>query len=589
MIYPTRIIPYLVTLTFFPLLLTSCMEESHKPNVIIIVTDDQGWGDIESHGNEYVNTPSLNQLKKESVSFERYYVSPLCAPTRASLLTGKYHARTGTIGVTKGLERMNTEEVTLAEAFKENGYRTGIFGKWHNGEHYPENPLGQGFDRFVGFCAGHWNNYFNTEIQDQSSMVQFKGYLPDFLTQKAIEFINLEQKKPFFCYIPFNTPHTPHQVPDELFDKYKSKGLSDELAAIYGMVENMDGNVGKILDLLKENALEENTILIFMSDNGPNGVRFNGGMKGKKGQVHEGGVRSPLFIKWDGSLQAGKVVKQLAAHIDIFPTLIDLCDLKMSSTPSFDGSSLREFLKSDPPVSEREIYSLVTYDLNSDNTVPDQPGALRTNNFRWVKEKNAYQLYDMLNDPLQKVNLVDSLPEIHRVLQKKYDAWFLKATDSTDVASRTVIPVGFDNVSEINLQAPQATFDGSVRFFEGHGWANDWLTSWKKGNQICWKVDATKEKEYTISLKYTCETSEVGSQIMLKVDDQEIPFTITESFNPANIPSPDRVPRKEAYEKPWKVLELGKITLRPGPSTITLTALDTNAEQVGHIKGLILR
>lgn len=584
----SQITTYFSTFCFILVLLTSCSEKSHKPNVILIVTDDQGWGDLESHGNEYVNTPSLDLLKEESVSFDRYYVSPLCAPTRASLLTGKYHTRTGTIGVTKGLERMNSEEFTLAEAFKENGYETGVFGKWHNGEHYPENPMGQGFDRFVGFCAGHWNNYFNTEIQDQSNMVQFEGYLPDFLTDKAMEFIKAKKDQPFFCYIPFNTPHTPHQVPEALFNKYKEKGLNNELAAIYGMVENMDGNVGRILSMIDEEELTENTIVLFMSDNGPNGIRFNGGMKGKKGQVHEGGVRSPLFVKWNGKLEAGKVVNQLAAHIDIFPTLIDLCDLNIAFRPSFDGKSFSQYLLGKPELTEREIFSLVTYNLNKDNTVPDQPGALRTNNFRWVKENNSFQLYDMLNDPLQKINLIDSLPEIHRVLQKKYNDWFRKATDSTDVASRTVIPVGYEGVTEINLQAPQASFSGNVRFFEGHGWANDWLTSWQEGDQITWKVDASKKSTYSVSLKYTCDSSQVGSQIMLSIGGQKIPFEINEPFNPTNIPSPDRVPRKEAYEKPWKILKLGEITLGAGVSEITMTAVHTSDTEVGHIKGLIL-
>ncbi|SOE22106.1 arylsulfatase A [Spirosomataceae bacterium TFI 002] len=567
----------------FSTLLFGCNKNQSKPNVLIILTDDQGWGDLSLHKNPYVETPNIDKLANSSISFDRFYVSPLCAPTRASLLTGKYHPRTGTIGVTGGLERMNTEEQTLAEIFKENGYSTGCFGKWHNGEHFPENPIGQGFDEFVGFTAGHWNNYFDTEIQNYDKMVQYEGYLPDYLSDNAIGFIQKNKSNPFLCYLPLNTPHTPHQVSDKYFEKYKKKGLDDELSAIYGMVENIDDNVGKVLQALEDEGLYDNTIVIFMSDNGPNGIRFNGNMKGKKGSVDEGGVRSPLFVRWPNKWKEPKFITQLSAHIDILPTLISLCGLKLNEKPNFDGVDLSPNLDSIVTDFDREIYSLVTYD----DSLPDFPGAIRTQNFRWVKQKNEFLLFDMLNDPDQKTNLINALPEVHRQFNLKYNNWFNEVTKDIKVANRKSIPIGYKEVSKLEAQAPQASFSNNIRFFEGHGWANDWLCNISSNDSIWWNLDSESKLKYKVYLKYTCEENEVGGTLTLSLNQQEIKNQIKEAFNPKFIPSPDRVPRKEAYEKTWKELFLGTIEIPAGQSRIYLTTNHEEGKTIGHIKGLV--
>jgi arylsulfatase A len=192
-----------------------------KPNVILILTDDQGWGDLSLHGNPWLETPQLDRLARGGVRFQNCYASPLCAPTRASLLTGRYHLSTGVLSVSNGLEVMDAEETTLAELFKANHYATGIFGKWHNGSHFPSRPIDQGFDEFVGFCAGHWSNYFNTTLAYNETFKKTSGYITDVLTEAALAFIERNKTKPFFCYIPYNAPHSPHQVPDKYFRKYK--------------------------------------------------------------------------------------------------------------------------------------------------------------------------------------------------------------------------------------------------------------------------------------------------------------------------------------------------------------------------------
>ncbi|MDH5604185.1 MAG: sulfatase-like hydrolase/transferase, partial [Cyclobacteriaceae bacterium] len=230
-VYP-KIMNNLSTLLLFCLLtaLFSCrdspVEQPPRPNVIIILTDDQGWGDLSINGNTNIRTPNIDRLAEGGTRMDRFYVAPVCAPTRAGFLTGRYHFRTGVFGVTQGDEYMNTDEVTLADIFKKGGYATGCFGKWHNGSQYPYHPNGRGFDEFYGFTSGHWANYFNTTLDHNGKDEKTEGYINDVLTDKALEFIDDNKEKPFLCYIPYNTPHSPFQVPDQYYDTLKNRGIS---------------------------------------------------------------------------------------------------------------------------------------------------------------------------------------------------------------------------------------------------------------------------------------------------------------------------------------------------------------------------
>ena len=263
----------------------------------MIISDDQGYGDLSLHGNPHVHTPHLDWLATNGIQFERFFVSPLCAPTRASLLTGRYSLRTEARGVSRGEETMRSEEVTIAELLRDAGYRTGCFGKWHNGENFPYTPNGQGYDDAFGFNLGHWNNYFDTTLERNAKPEKTHGYITDVLTDEALKFIEASRARPFFCSVAYNVPHSPFQCPDKYFDPHKRAGLNDFLASVYGMVENMDDNIGRLLAKLDDLKLRENTIVIFMSDNGPNGARYNARMRGVKGTYHEGGSRVPCFIR----------------------------------------------------------------------------------------------------------------------------------------------------------------------------------------------------------------------------------------------------------------------------------------------------
>ncbi|GAB3011795.1 sulfatase-like hydrolase/transferase [Spirosoma pulveris] len=554
-----------------------------RPNVLFILTDDQGWGDLSLHGNRFVETPNLDRLARSGAQFEHFFVSPLCAPTRASLLTGRYHLRTGTVSVSQGWERMRGAELTLAEVFRQNGYATGCFGKWHNGEHAPEDPNSQGFDEFLGFCAGHWNNYFDTDLQCNDRMVSTKGYITDVLTDAALNFMRQHKTTPFFCYVPFNAPHSPHQVADRYFDKYKAKGLDDEQASIYGMVENIDDNVARLLAGLDQLNLAQNTIVVFATDNGPNGHRFNGEMKGIKGSVDEGGVRVPLFVRWPGKIRPQTRIRPNTAHIDLLPTLVGLCGLRFRPANPIDGRSLAALLlgRTDT-LPDRLLFTHVAG--MSAGRLAAQPGAVRTAQYRLVLEKEQVHLYDMLSDPSQSRNLATGQPKQVQTLQAAYEHWFRDVSQTINL-SRPVPVAG----RRVLLQAPEAHFSGKVHYKQGNGWANDWLINWQsQADSIWWNVAVERPGVYQLSLQYTAPAAARGTLLTITAGNQTLQQTIQTSFDPPLIPSPDRIPRKEVYEKPWAWLGLGKLKLSAGRHRILMQAGPVPNGQVAEVKALLL-
>jgi arylsulfatase A-like enzyme len=556
-----------------------CQEktETKKLNVILILTDDQGYGDVGIHGNDSINTPVLDQLANESARFDRFYVSPLCAPTRASILTGRYHLRTGTVSVSNGLETMAAVEYTLAELFKDNEYQTGIYGKWHNGQHYPNHPLAQGFDEFSGFLAGHWSNYFNTHIEKNGKEINTEGYLPDVLTDEAIAFIEKNKGKPFFTYLAYNTPHSPHQVPAEYFDPYKEMGLSNELAAIHGMVSNIDANIGRVLEKVKALGLEEETLIIFLTDNGPNGQRFNGNMKGIKGSVHEGGVRVPSFWKLPGKIQTG--LKEIpGAHIDILPTLVDLLGLSFKEKYPLDGISLAPTLRGEPQEVSRAIFSHVA---SLAKVLNARPGAIRKDSLLITLLPNGIELYDLKNDPGQQVDLSSKLPEQVLALSQEYEAWWKDVTKGIEMNR----PVPISNQSpQIVLSGYEANFSGEIRFFEGHGWAQDWLTNWvNPKDSISWNLNVLDPGSYEVFLEYTALENQVGTELVLRFRESKISVKIAQAFEGKIIPSPDRVPRKEAPEKTWKTIPIGTLEMEEGSGNLSLTTKNSAPQGVGDI------
>lgn len=575
----------LLFILFLSTLIISCQQkkQERRPNVILILTDDQGYGDLGIHQNSVINTPFLDRFAAESAQFDRFFVSPLCAPTRASLLTGRYHLSTGTVSVSNGLETMDAEEYTLGELFQDNGYRTGLFGKWHNGQHYPHHPLAQGFDEFTGFLAGHWSNYFDTQLEKDGKSQTFPGYLPDVLTDETLAFIDHNRDRSFFAYLAFNTPHSPHQVPDEYFNPYKKAGLDDELAAVYAMVSNIDYNVGRVLEKLKSLDLEENTLVIFLTDNGPNGNRFNSGMKGIKGSVHEGGVRVPSFWRWPGKISS-RVIATPAAHIDVLPTVADLLTLEAKGDRSLDGISLAASLKGETQQVSRPIFSHVAFPQSE---LSPFPGAIRKDSMLLALLPSGPELYNMKNDPNQTIDLVLQSPELVELLSKEYHTWW-KQVAPQNLDDRP-IPVTNDS-PEILLAGYEAKFTGEIRFFEGHGWAQDWLTNWKaEKDNIYWNLNVLDAGEFEVFLEYASQVDQVGAKMGLTDGYTHLEWTLTEAFLPKSIPSPDRIMRKEAPEQTWKLLAIGKIQLQFGHQKLSLSATDVPETGLGDIFSLRLR
>lgn len=562
---------------------------AQPPNVLLVMTDDQGWGDVRSHSNDLLDTPVHDRLAAQGARFDRFYVSPVCAPTRASLLSGRYHLRCGVHGVTRAQETMRAEEVTIAEVLKQSGYATGCFGKWHNGAHFPNHPNGQGFDHFVGFCGGHWTLYFDTRLEHNGRPIKTEGYIADVLTDAALRFIRKNREQPFFCYVPYNTPHTPFQVPDRYFDKHKARGLDDSLACIYGMVENIDHNLGRLLALLDELKLAENTIVVFTTDNGPNTARYNGDMRGRKGSVHEGGVRVPCFIRWPGHVRPGQTVTQIASHIDLLPTIVDLCGLPAPKTLPLDGVSLVPLLEgrtADWP--DRLIYS---HWMGGGQVLPNR-GSVRSQRHRAVFERKGWQLYDMLDDPGQKTDLAKSQPDVLAPLRTAYEAWF---TDVTQAGFDPIpVPIGHAERPLVVLPGHEASLHpemGKGISYGGRaGWANDWVANWTATDAYpWWEVDVVRAGRYEVTLMYVCGAPDVGSKIRVEIAGQTLDGAVTKAHDPPPIPTPDRVPLKEAQEKIWAPLPLGAVELPQGRTKLTVKALSLAGEKVMDLKAVRLR
>ena len=550
---------------------------ARRPNVAVILTDDQGYGDIHSHGNDRIDTPNLDALAASGARFQRFYVSPLCAPTRASFLTGRYYPRTGVHGVSGGAETMRSEEVTIAEVLKAAGYATACFGKWHNGAHYPHHPLGQGFDEYLGVCCGHWNNYFDIVMDHNGKPEQTRGYVTEVLTDAALDFIERNRQKPFFVYLPYNTPHSPMQVPDKYFDKYVARGLDPRTACIYGMCECIDHNVGRLLARLDALGLGDETIVVFFTDNGPNGPRYNAGMRGAKGSVHEGGVRVPCFIRWRGHIEPGTVVEQIAADIDLLPTIAEMTGASIPEGLALDGVSLVPLLTGQA----REWPDRMIFTFHRGN------GAVRTQRYRLTIERGRVALFDMEADPGEKRNIARGKPEVVRRLKAAYEA--MRRDVMKGQSGTYAIPVGYPQMPLVEIPTPEGKWSGGLRF-GGRFANNNWLTGWKSTEaEVHWDLEVVHKGPYEVSLLYICPKDDLGSRIRVEADGQGIEAVLDEAQEPNFVPSPDRVPRKEVYERRWGQFRVGTLRLKKGRQTLSVRAVEIPGKAAMDLKAIRLR
>lgn len=561
-----------------------------KPNVIIILTDDMGYGDLSFTGNNNIHTPNIDSLALRGASFSNFYVSPVCSPTRAELLTGRYHPRSGVHGTSAGGERLDLDATTIAEMFKKAGYKTGLFGKWHNGMQYPYHPNARGFDEFYGFASGHWGDYFSPKLLERNGkLVQGKGYIVDDFTKKALTFIDQHRQRPFFVMLTYNTPHSPMQVPDrwwEQFDENKIEMRNRDpkredptfTRAALAMVKNIDWNVGRVAEKLKTLDLTENTILVFLSDNGPNSWRWNDNMKGRKGSVDEGGVRSPLFIQWPGQVGAGVEIEEVSSVIDLFPTLADLSRIDIQTQQPLDDISLKTLLIEEPQSHpERFIYS-------------HWNGRVSVRSQKWRYDYNG-QLYDMITDPGQRIDVAADHPELVQQFEDSLAEWEKNVLSELNTGSNDdrPFPVGHPEFRYTQLPARDGVPHGGIE--RSNRYPNDsFFRNWTSlKDSITWDIEVLESGQYNIDIYYTARKEDLGSVIELSFGSHDVKHRLNEAHNPPlRGMENDRIERIESYVKDFKPLRLGRIHLETGRGYLTLKALEIPGDQVMDVRLLML-
>lgn len=472
------------------LLLSACAtpeftEITNKPNIILVMTDDQGYGDLGIHGNPFIRTPVLDSLARRSTRIDPFYVSPVCAPTRSSLMTGRYHLRTGVYDTYNGGAMMAPGEVTVAEVLSDNGYHTAMVGKWHLGDSYPMRPMDQGFqyylahkgggigqpgDDYDNFIRGD-SSYFDPYLWENGIQVRRKGYCSDVYTDQAIQFIKEHNKEqaadPFFLYLSFNAPHTPLQLPEKYYQEYhdmdyspsdfntsgenvsrmSSKDLEDA-KRVYGMVSNIDDNLGRLLKTLEEEELEENTLVVFLTDNGPQQRRYTAGLNQRKGNVMEGGIRVPCMFYWKNNLEENRIISSPSAHIDMMPTLLEFAGIPYEG--DLDGISLFPVLTGmEEGMEERSLFFVWArgYPQKYSNI------AHRSGNYKLVGQArhgdsdDHLQLFNLENDPYELEDLSKEYPEVKARLREELDRWYEEIIVSPNLRTppRMVLGSEFEN------------------------------------------------------------------------------------------------------------------------------------------------
>ena len=581
---------------YFSLLILLCLWSCHiqkgnSPNVILILTDDQGWGDLSGNGNLDLRTPNIDQLGRTGVRFDRFFVSPVCSPTRAEILTGRHHVRGGVYSTSRGGERLDIDEETIAEVFKSAGYQTAAYGKWHNGMQAPFHPNSRGFEDYYGFCSGHWGNYYNPLLEHNGNLLRGNGFIIDDLTQHGIDFIKENTHQPFFLYLPYNTPHSPMQVPDRFWEKFKDKKLSqtgsggppknqnqiDHTRAALAMCENIDWNVGRIMEQLKNSDLLENTIVIYLSDNGPNGNRWNGSMKGRKGSTDEGGVRSPMVINWPGKIPQGKIVKEIASGIDLLPTLKDLTGITFQPKNPLDGISLKPLIMQENPIWEdRYIYNYWRGKLS-----------LRNQNYRLDHQG---QLFDMVNDPSQTKDIGKTKPQILADLSKAKEKWSQEVLVELPANDTRPFYLGHPSLQTTQVPARDATPSGDIK--RSNRFPNcTYFTNWiNLEDTISWEAEVAQDGEFEITIYYSCAEDAIGSLFEVSFGDASIQGEIREAHNPGEYgASEDRVVRQESYVKDFKSLKVGKLKLKKGKGTLQIKGIKKNGRTLMDFRLMLLK
>ena len=503
---------------------------SGKPNVILVMTDDQGYADLGCTGNPWIQTPNIDRFHGESVRFSDFHVSPLCTPTRGALMTGHRPVRNGAWATCWGRSILRKDEVTVADVFSANGYQTGMFGKWHLGDNYPYRPQDRGFGTVVAHKGGgvgqtpdHWgNNYFDDTYFHNGDPVAHTGYCTDVWFDEALRFIESNAGGPFFAYISTNAPHSPYLVDD----RYKHPYLDNPdivQPAFYGMISNIDENFGRLRKRLSELGLEDNTILVFMTDNGSSGGctldgsefatrGYNAGMRGKKGSYYDGGHRVPFFIRWPkADITGGTDIDEIGLHVDVLPTLIDLCGLDGPQGVAFDGTSLSPLLLEGQAKLPDDRVHFLQYRQYTE--IPEMwTNAVITRQWRLVRGE---ELFDIKQDPGQRTDVASQFPDIVSRLRQAHEAWW--AEISPRLTEYCPISIGHDAENPTRLCSMDVL--GDVAWNQGHI-----LAAQKSTGK--WAVDVDRPGDYRFSLRRWPEELDlpIDAELSDEQADQIAPF-----------------------------------------------------------------
>ncbi len=559
-------------------------EKSRQPNIILVMTDDQGYWDTGISGNPDIETPTIDRMAAEGVTFTRFYANMVCAPTRAGLMTGRHYLRTGLYNTRFGGDTLGQNETTIAQVLKSAGYQTGLFGKWHLGRYAQYQPHRRGFDHFFGHYHGHIERYTNPDqVVANGRPVETRGYVSDLFTDAAIDFITRSKSQPFFCFLAYNAPHSPFLMDtshfgqpegDKLIEKYLAKDLPLRTARIYAMVERIDQNLKRLLQSVQDLGIEQETIVIFTSDNGGVSRGYKAGLKGSKASAYEGGIRVPFVVRWPGHFPAGKSTDAMVAQIDLFPTFCELAGVKVPGEIKLDGKSILSLMQEGSGKSPHK-YLYHTWDRYTPN--PYHRWSIHGERFKLVlhnsqgKKKKIEpmgQLYDLNADPGETRDLARKYPKETQALRTEFSRWFGDVT-AGQVYQPTAIPVGDAREPAVELQPSWAILKGGglEYSFDGYDW--DTIDNWEsdQGTAV-WQIDVLKAGRYAVELSYGYRSEQLeAGQLQVSVGDKTIQKTLPMSVS------------QNVFVK----TSAGSLELKKGKHQLTIQA--ANAE---GIKGLRL-
>jgi len=593
-----------LTVVLLGLLFTAACGRVHAkpPNVVVILADDQGWGDLSLTGNPNFQTPHIDSIARDGARLDSFYVCAVCSPTRAEFLTGRYHTRMGVYSTSSGGERFNADEITIADVFRHAGYKTAAYGKWHSGMQAPHHPNTRGFDDYYGFCSGHWGNYFSPMLEHNGELVTGNGFIIDDFTDHAIRFIESAGPQPFFVYLPYNTPHSPMQAPEKYWDAYKDRPIipdpdpqnakqedKDFTRAALAMVANIDDNVGRVLACLDRQNIADDTIVVYFSDNGPNKARYNAGMRGRKGSVFEGGLRSPCVIRYPAQIDAGTQTDTVGGGIDLMPTLLDLAGIDTSARQDFaekqddktahpiDGRSLAGVLTgtAESPGDERLLFS----------TWRDK-ASVRSDRYRY---HHTGELFDILADQEEDNDVAGQFPGVAAELASALQQWQSATPASNSVPPETrPFVLGHPAMRQTQLPARDAEAGGNIRRSNRFPNCTYFLNWTDTDDAITWDVDVHTAGQYDVQMLYACPTSSVGTKLRLTAGKAATTTTVD---TPNDVPilgaDDDLFPRQEGYVKDWATMSLGTIDLATGPQTVKLSAVEIPGDQAVEMRLLM--